>query len=192
MLHYAVQRGNTDLIASLLTSPDAATFLMPDFSGRTLLHYATESSRPDTINMMLEGGIDLDVIDNQGRTVLHHAAMRGNLAATRRLIEIGAAHQLSYKDRNGHTPVDLACQYDSETVRDYFESLGHSGHNNGKQSACLSSEKHTFSEKATGASWKMAILLLLVLGIMYWSKLARARWRTNVVEPRTWNGTGYS
>jgi ankyrin repeat protein len=127
MLHYAVQRGNADLIAFFLASPDAAAMSMPDFSGKSLLHYATESGRPEMIDMMLERGIDLDTIDDQGRTVLHHAAMRGNLVATQRLIQLGATHQLSYKDHNNQTPADLACQYASEAVQDYFETLGHSG-----------------------------------------------------------------
>ncbi|OWY46977.1 ankryin repeat S-palmitoyl transferase [Alternaria alternata] len=127
MLHYAVKRGNADLIAFLLASPDAAAMSMPDLAGETLLHHATESGRPDTINVMLERSIDLDVTDSQGRTVLHHAAMRGNLVAAQRLIELGATHQLSYKDHSNQTPADLACQYASDAVQDYFETLGHSG-----------------------------------------------------------------
>ncbi|KAI0570633.1 Arp Ankyrin repeat [Pyrenophora tritici-repentis] len=117
MLHYAVQRGNADLIAFFLTMPDAATMSMPDFSGRTLLHYATESGRPDTINMMLKRDVDLDVADNEGRMVLHHAAVRGNLVAAQRLVELGATHQLSCKDKNDQTPANLARQYASETAR---------------------------------------------------------------------------
>jgi ankyrin repeat protein len=185
MLHYAVQRGNADLIAFFLASPDAATMSMSDFSGKTILHCATESGRPDTINTMLEVGIDLDVVDNQGRSVLHHAAMRGNLLAAQRLVELGASYQLSRKDKNGQTPADLACRYSSELVQDYFESLGHQGHVSEKRAACLPFETNVRGYGTASASWKIAIFVLVVFGMMYWNKVARARCGTDVTELRT-------
>ncbi|RYN93327.1 hypothetical protein AA0119_g9600 [Alternaria tenuissima] len=175
MLHYAVQRGNADLIAFFLASPDAAAMSMPDFSGKSLLHYATESGRPEMIDMMLERGIDLDTIDDQGRTVLHHAAMRGNLVATQRLIQLGATHQLSYKDHNNQTPADLACQYASEAVQDYFETLGHSGIDGRKRDVCLPSETASSGQSADRMSWNIALLMLLAFATMYWSSQLNAR-----------------
>jgi ankyrin repeat protein len=172
MLHYAVQRGNADLIAFFLAGPDAAAMSMPDFSGRTLLHYATESGRPDTINLMLERGIDLDTIDDQGRTVLHHAAMRGNLIAAQRLIAQGATHQLSYKDHSDQTPADLACQYASKAVVDYFETLGHSGVCSRKQDTCLTSETASQGRSADKMRWNIVALLLLTFAMLYWSTQA--------------------
>jgi ankyrin repeat protein len=172
MLHYAVQRGNADLIAFFLASPDAATMLMPDFSGKTLLHYSTESSRTETIDAMLKRDTNLDVIDNQGRTILHHAAMRGNLAAAQRLIELGATHQLRCNDHDGHTPADLACRNASASVRDYFKSLGYQCHDNGKRGACSSSGTNMLSNEADGARWKTAILIFLTLTLICWRVFA--------------------
>ena len=172
MLHYAVQRGNTDLIAFFLASPDAAAMSMPDFSRKTLLHYATESGRPDTINMMLKRGIDLDTIDDQGRTVLHHAAMRGNLIAAQRLIALGATHQLSYKDHSDQTPADLACQYASKAVVEYFEMLGYSDVYSKRRDTCLTSETVSQGKGAHKMRCNIVALLLLTVAMLYWSTQA--------------------
>ncbi|CAN9191256.1 unnamed protein product [Alternaria alternata] len=185
MLHYAVQRGNADLIAFFLASPDAAAMSMPDFSGRSLLHHATESGRPDTINMMLDRGIDLDTVDDQGRTVLHHAAMRGNLVAAQRLIELGATHQLSCKDHGDQTPADIACQYGSEAVQDYFRTLGHSSVDDRKRdNGCLPSETLSSGNNADRMRWKIALLVLLALATMYWSNQASALREVSVIQAR--------
>ena len=185
MLHYAVKRGNADLIGFLLASPDAAAMSMPDLAGETLLHHATESGRPDTINVMLERGIDLDVTDSQGRTVLHHAAMRGNLVAAQRLIELGATHQLSYKDHNDQTPADLACQYASESVQHFFETLGHSGVDIRKRHISLPSETGSSGQSADGMNWNIALLILLAFATMYWSNQASARREISVIQAHT-------
>jgi ankyrin repeat protein len=157
---------------------------MPDLAGETLLHHATESGRPDTINVMLERGIDLDVIDSQGRTVLHHAAMRGNLVATQRLIELGATHQLSYKDHNDHTPADLACQYASKSVQHFFETLGHSGVNIKKRHICLPSETCSSGKTVDRMSWNIAMLIFLAIATMYWSSQASVRREVSVIQAR--------
>ncbi|KAF2007562.1 ankyrin [Amniculicola lignicola CBS 123094] len=82
MLHYAVQRGNLELINFFLASPYADSMSMPDHLGRTLLHYATESSQVGiVIDLLLERGLDLNAEDDNRYTVMHHAAMRDNATA---------------------------------------------------------------------------------------------------------------
>jgi ankyrin repeat protein len=123
ILHYAVQRGNLDLIAFFFASPYATTMSMPDYTGRTLLHYATESGQVDTINFLLDMNFNLNATDTQGRTVLHHAATRDNLPAAQRLIQLGAADQLACEDCDGRTPLELAQDYAAKSVVAYFQSL---------------------------------------------------------------------
>ncbi|KAH8725180.1 ankyrin repeat-containing domain protein [Phaeosphaeriaceae sp. PMI808] len=124
MLHYAVRRGNLDLVTFLFNNPNASTLAMPDFSGRTLLHYATESGRTETITYLLNKGFSLNSVDNDGRTVLHHAAKRGNLAASQHLIALSTIDQLAYEDHYGLTSLQLAQRYNSYSIIEYFESLG--------------------------------------------------------------------
>jgi ankyrin repeat protein len=123
MLHYAVQRGNVDLISFFLASPYATTMSMLDLSDRSLLHYATESSQVDTIDLLLDANFKMSAVDAKGRTVLHHAATRDNLLAARRLIQLGAAYQLACEDCDGRTPLELAHCFEAKSVVAYFQSL---------------------------------------------------------------------
>lgn len=96
---------------------------MPDFSARTLLHYATESSRLDTIDFLLERGFDIYATDDNGRTVLHHAAMRGNVATIQRLLDLGAECQLTALDLDGCTPLQVAAWFEAKNVVEFLQPL---------------------------------------------------------------------
>ncbi|KAF2656072.1 ankyrin [Lophiostoma macrostomum CBS 122681] len=132
ILHYAVQRGNLDLIRFLLNGDHSTTLSRPDYSGRTLLHYATESGKVETIDMLRDKGFRLVEIDNGGRTVLHHAAIRGNLAAAQRLVELGVIGQIPHQDHEHQTPEDLAKHHCSDSVLHYLQATGRVQHGSKK------------------------------------------------------------
>jgi ankyrin repeat protein len=123
VLHYAVQRGNLGLITFLLDRPDAVTLGMPDYLGCTLLHYATESSRTEAIDLFLYRGLDIDAADDKGRTVLHHACQWGNLKAVKHLLDLGFEHQLDVVDHDKRTPMQLAELYRSKAVVEYLRDI---------------------------------------------------------------------
>ena len=108
--------------------------------------------------------------------------MRGNLVAAQRLIELGATHQLSHKDHNDQTPADLACQYASESVQHFFETLGHSGVDINKRHICLPSETGSSGKTVDRMSWNIAMLILLVFATMYWSSQASVRREVGVIQ----------
>jgi hypothetical protein len=110
--------------------------------------------------------------------------MRGNLVAAQRLIELGAIYQLSYKDHNDQTPADLACQYASESVQHFFETLGHSGVDIKKQHICLPSETGSSGKTVDRMSWNIAVLILLAFATMYWSNQASARREVSMIQAR--------
>jgi len=123
VLHCAVQRGNRNSIEYLIARPDATILSMPDYFGRTLLHYATESSRTDTIDLLRSRGFDIGAIDNNGRMVLHHACQWGNLQAVKHLMYLGVESQLDVVDHDNRTPLQLAELYRSKAVVEYLKEL---------------------------------------------------------------------
>lgn len=123
VLHYAVRRGNLDLIRALLAHPDVAILSMSDHCGRTLLHYATESNRTQIIDQFLSRGINVDAVDDKGRTVLHHACQWGNLKAVTHLVSIGMGYQLDIFDHEHQSPLQLAERYGSHAVVAYLRLI---------------------------------------------------------------------
>jgi ankyrin repeat protein len=122
VLHFAAQRGNIELINYLLTLPAAKSLAAADWRGRSLLHYATESSRVHAIDLFIQEGFDIDAKDNSGRTLLHHAAMKDHVAAFARLLDLGASHHLTSVDCSNRTPYQTALLYHSEDVLLYIRS----------------------------------------------------------------------
>jgi len=123
MLHFAAQRGNIKVLDFLFEQPQSSIFTKPDFLGRTPLHYATESSRVHTLDLLLNHGLDIDAVDSQGRTTLHFAAMNGNLEAVQRLLELGAKHHLVCKDKDSRTPLQVAALHGAKAVVDYLQPI---------------------------------------------------------------------
>jgi ankyrin repeat protein len=162
MLHYAVQRGNLDLITFFLASPYAMAMSMADFSGLSLLHYATESSQVDIIDLLLDANCELDAADAKGRTVLHHAAARDNILAVRRLIQLGASHQLACEDCDGRTPLELARYREAKSVAEYLQSLGQE-HNGGETPKLESTNVEGIAPSLYLHQVQMAIAFLVLI-----------------------------
>ena len=53
-------------------------FVFQDTNGDTPLHEAVLKKRDDLLRMLLDGGADVTVANNNGFNVIHHAALRGN------------------------------------------------------------------------------------------------------------------
>lgn len=114
LLHFAAQRGNVRLLQYLLALPACPSVDTRDASGRPVLHYATQSKRAaDAIDALLAHGADMHALDLDGQTALHCAAARNNLPAIRRLLELCDGRVVRLRDKNGMTPVDLACRHKS-------------------------------------------------------------------------------
>ncbi|MCQ2365150.1 MAG: ankyrin repeat domain-containing protein [Akkermansia sp.] len=80
-----------------------------DNDGFTALHWAAWSGMPQsTILLVSEGGLDLNAQENSGYTPLMLAALRGNAAAVRLLLELGA--DPAVKNADGQTALDIATE----------------------------------------------------------------------------------
>ncbi|RYP42658.1 hypothetical protein DL767_000027 [Monosporascus sp. MG133] len=113
LLHFAAQRGNLALLKYLLRLPTNAGLGARDASGQSVLHYAVHSKRTEAIDLLLAHGADPHAVDLKGRTILHCAARRNNLAAVKRSLEVCGEQGLRACDENGMTPAELAYRYKS-------------------------------------------------------------------------------
>lgn len=124
ILHLAVQRGNVPLIGYLFALPNGKDLGTPDYDGQTLLHYAAETRRTHTIDLLLDAGFrKLEAKDYKGRTIMLHAASRGNLDAVKRIVELGCLELLDVQDCGGLTPLQLADDFLATECVEYLSLL---------------------------------------------------------------------
>lgn len=90
-LHYAVYSGKTDLF-TLLTEHNNDIIHMKDHAGRYPLHHAVfmENNQILMIVKLIGYGAEVNCLDNDRRTPLHHAAEANKPKACKILIEKGA------------------------------------------------------------------------------------------------------
>lgn len=69
---------------------------------------ASEANLVEAIQLCLDRGVGIDVVNARGETALHGAAGRGAVAIARFLIERGAA--IDVKSADGRTPLDVAAR----------------------------------------------------------------------------------
>ena len=118
----AVNNGRLDIVKLLVAhgaSVHAARFkeVSLPLERKTVLQIAAGKKHTDILAYLLENGA---VIDNaRGLSPLLPAAKKGNLEAIRLLVERGAAVNVQ-SERNGFTPLMLACLNDSPEVVDYL------------------------------------------------------------------------
>lgn len=95
---------------AITTSNDVNALMMASGVGTaeqdTTGRFKSEADIVQTIDILLERGLDINAVDNRGRTALHGAALLGYDEVVAALAERGAA--LDLRDNNGHTSLDTA------------------------------------------------------------------------------------
>jgi len=81
-----------------------------DSAGMTPLMHATQNGYIQIIMMLLENNADHSIIDNYGKTILHHAVSSQTLDATDLIYSIDKTN-LNKKDLDGFTPLHLSVYY---------------------------------------------------------------------------------
>lgn len=72
LLHWAADRGKTDIIQLLLQHH--ADINMRDTEGQTALHYACACSHPQVVSLLLQSGIDKSLVDSDRQTAIDYAS----------------------------------------------------------------------------------------------------------------------
>ncbi|KAJ3028670.1 UNVERIFIED_CONTAM: hypothetical protein HDU68_001153 [Siphonaria sp. JEL0065] len=88
-LHYACEKGHSNLVAFLLAQNGVSTDSRDD-QGWTPLHCASENSHETIAGLLLDAGVAVDQLTTAGATALHFACARGNISLVSRLISAGA------------------------------------------------------------------------------------------------------
>lgn len=104
-LGIAIWRGYRDILAQLLAFDGLKAF-GKGIDGASLLFYAAEGGYLDIIIQLLEFGLDINSLDNNGQTALFDAVKTGNLTTVQLLLDSGC--QVGVIDKEGKTARDIA------------------------------------------------------------------------------------
>ncbi|KAK3118746.1 hypothetical protein QOZ80_9BG0706330 [Eleusine coracana subsp. coracana] len=111
-LHYASSDGDYPIVKEILTYAPASTSYLQDSEGLSALHVAATIGNDHVVRLLLKvHPASADIRDNQGRTFLHAAAMRGHASILsdvkkNRMLD----HLLNEQDIEGNTALHLAVQ----------------------------------------------------------------------------------
>ena len=104
--HWAARAGPT-ASAALWDASRAEVGLMGNTGDRPL-HRATYGEHPDTVELLLDNGADIDARNEKGWTALHVAALCGNTRVMKILIGRGA--DVNAADHEDVTPLHMAAE----------------------------------------------------------------------------------
>ncbi|GFS89401.1 ankyrin-3 [Nephila pilipes] len=116
-LHYAAERGNADLVESLLD--ENANIFVKDCKNKTVIELAVGCNQLEIFKLLfLKGDIDVDFKGYHDRSLLHQCALTGSLEMTEYLVESGA--NIHAKCRDGHKPIHLAAVMGFENIVEFY------------------------------------------------------------------------
>ena len=84
------------------------------YHGRTAISYAAGRGHTDTVNLLVEMGLEIELKDREGQTPLHWAAREGHESTVKLLLEKGA--KIESRDGNWQTPLSWAAEGGHEST----------------------------------------------------------------------------
>ena len=112
----------------------AKTAIDKEDNEKSALHFAVESERLDTVELLLDKGNQamvqiltknkegVDLLDCEKQTALHLASIKGHLEVVKTLVKRKAA--LDLKDKKGDTPLHCAIRYKHTEIAQYLIKKG--------------------------------------------------------------------
>jgi len=115
-LLHAVNTGDTASVSTLLSAPDAQSFInTPNESGCTPLHLAVVKGNAAVTKQLLAARCNVDIQDDDGYTPLHNAASyRYGASVTEQLID--ARCNMNLQDLKGCTPLCISALQGHESA----------------------------------------------------------------------------
>lgn len=105
-IHIASANGNNEVI-NILLNKDNTLINEADSMKDTPLHWASIKNQTDTILLLLANGADTKLTNSDGNTVLHYAAMYGDVNTVNVLLEADSS-LASVENNEGITPIYYA------------------------------------------------------------------------------------
>ena len=112
-LHIASEYGYTEICEELLKNGALFDAMEPELQ-QTPLHLAAVHGHHGVAKLLLKAGADVQALDYNGCSPLHHACMRGHSICLEVLCEGYHAHRdilLVGADKHGWTPIHYAASY---------------------------------------------------------------------------------
>ncbi|WP_302279357.1 ankyrin repeat domain-containing protein [Brachyspira pilosicoli] len=105
-IHIASANGNNEVI-NILLNKDNTLINEADSMKDTPLHWASIKNQTDTISLLLANGADTKLTNSDGNTVLHYAAMYGDVNTVNVLLEADSS-LASVENNEGIAPIYYA------------------------------------------------------------------------------------
>ncbi|AGA67030.1 ankyrin repeat-containing protein [Brachyspira pilosicoli P43/6/78] len=105
-IHIASANGNNEVI-NILLNKDNTLINEADSMKDTPLHWASIKNQTDTISLLLANGADTKLANSDGNTVLHYAAMYGDVNTVNVLLEADSS-LASVENNEGIAPIYYA------------------------------------------------------------------------------------
>lgn len=106
MFHQAVCEGDVTKVKFLLKYARGIQIDRPNKNGLTALQQSCLDGKLELVNFLLEKGADLSLVDSEGKTALHFAALGGDLSTVSLLVNSSCA-DVNAKSATGQTPLDM-------------------------------------------------------------------------------------
>ncbi|MCX6345026.1 MAG: ankyrin repeat domain-containing protein [Armatimonadetes bacterium] len=155
----AVRNGDLNKVNVLLCE-EPESVGVSDITGATPLHLAAATGNTEMADLLIQGGAQVNALDNLSYSPLHYAAKEGQKDVCCLLIERGG--DLATRTIHGQTPLDLANATGHEKLA-YLISI-----NEGMQASILQSPKQA-NYRSTAIGFVIAFSLWCPTSI--WGKL---------------------
>lgn len=106
--HYAAFKGNVTVLKCL--QKYEANLTLPSDLGMSLLHFAAQGDKINTVLHLHDKGFEINAKDSKGSTPLHWACYSGSEKVVEYFL-VQSGVQLNERDQDGHTPLHIAVAY---------------------------------------------------------------------------------